>query len=63
MALNIRGLRLAGRPRAARRFAFDRTPSTFAGTGSRPGPAASCRQSIAPAPDSPWSVTISMIRR
>ena len=37
----------ASQPRAARRFAFDRSPSTFAGTGSSLRAAASCRQSIA----------------
>jgi transposase len=45
--LNSPGRSSASQPRAARRFAFDRTPSTLAGTGSSPSAAASCRQSIA----------------
>ncbi|GGT87306.1 MULTISPECIES: transposase [Streptomyces] len=44
--LNIPGRFSAIQPRAAGRFTFDRTPSTFAATTSRPKAAANCRQSI-----------------
>lgn len=40
--LNSPGRSSASQPRAARRFAFDRTPSTLAGTGSSPMAAAGC---------------------
>lgn len=50
--LNIPGHSSTSQPRAARRFTFDRTPSTFAATTSRPRAAASYRQSIASPPRS-----------
>lgn len=58
--LNRPGIASTSQPRRARRLAFERTPSTFAGTCSRPSATASCRQSIA---SPPRSARTAIIRR
>lgn len=61
--LNNPGASSTSQPRATRCFAFDRTPSTFTGTGASPNATAGCRQSIASPPDRTGSATMPMSRR